>query len=417
MLPILVASAALCVVGLTASRHPTVAWLALIVALVTTTIDLATVGREQRAVLAPETWRWIEIAIVVAALFATASAAAYAADPVRRLGRWVAVVGGIAVGAVFVLGAWALANPDPPSTTGGISPLGDLGLVTRAFLVSATALTIFGLLGDLRPAATRATRRLAVSPPRGRWGYGSAWVRALVDELTPGRARERSAATLERARIARDLHAVVVPDLRRALRQAESGGSVDGLAASLRDALGQVEGMIETRDAIGLEIGGLVPALESLAERIEERSDVRVTIDVLDERLTGTESPPPDVEAAALRVATLALDNVIRHAPGAAVRLTVATGSGSVRLSIEDDGVGLPVDVGRGSERGRGLADMATEAALCGASIHSGRGERGIGTVIAFDWPGSDAPLRDDPQRASDGSTDSGHHDPEPMLP
>ena len=42
MLPFLVASASLCVVGLTMRRHPTVAWLALIVALSTITVDLAT---------------------------------------------------------------------------------------------------------------------------------------------------------------------------------------------------------------------------------------------------------------------------------------------------------------------------------------------------------------------------------------
>jgi signal transduction histidine kinase len=191
----------------------------------------------------------------------------------------------------------------------------------------------------------------------------------------------------ERARLARDLHAVVVPDLRRAISEAERGGSPERLATSLRDALHQVEALMESRDTIGLDIGGLVPALESLAERTEARSEVRVTIDVIDDADGPTAAPPRDVEAAALRVATLALDNVTRHAPAAAVRLTVSRGAERLRLSIEDDGPGVPLDGLGAWETGRGLADMTTEARMCGASLRTRPGERGVGTLIAFDWP------------------------------
>lgn len=393
MMSFLVASAALCVAGLTVRRHPTTAWLALIIGLSTTTIDLATFGREQRPVVAIEAWRWISIAIVLAATASASASAAYAADPAHRLGRWVPLLAGVAVAVVFAVGVWALATPDLSlADIGGRSPLGDLGLVTRAFLVTTVALTTLGLLGDLRPASDRALMRLGATRngrPTGadQLRYAVAWLRALVDELTPGRTQERRAAFTERARLARDLHAVVVPGLRRAIREAERAGSLDRLAGSLRDALSHVEAMMESRDSIGLQIGGLVPALESLAERTEERSDVRVTIDVVDEAARGAGSPPHDVEAAALRVATLALDNVTRHAPNAAVRVSVSTGAESVRITIEDDGPGVPSDAERAEEAGRGLRDMATEAALCGARLRSGRGELGIGTLVAFDWP------------------------------
>jgi signal transduction histidine kinase len=393
LLPFLVAAAALCVAGLTVRRHPTAAWLALILGLSTTTLDLAAYGREQRAVVTPDAWRWISIAIVLAAIASTSAAAAYAADPAHRLGRWVVQLACVAVAAVFAIGVWALATPDPAlASVGSLAPLGDVGLVTRAFLFTTTALTSLGLLGDIRPAAYRASMRLAVTRDRHPTGadqrpYAIAWLHALVDELTPGRTQERRAAMAERARLARDLHAVVVPDLRQAIREAERVGSVDRLARSLRDALRQIEAMMEARDAIGLEIGGLVPALESLAERTEERTDVRVTIDVVDDVAHGAGSPPRDVQAAALRVATLAIDNVTRHAPKAAVRVSVATGAESVRITIEDDGPGVPSDAGRSPDAGRRLRDMATEAALCGGRLRSGRGERGIGTLVAFDWP------------------------------
>ena len=397
MLPFLVASASLCVVGLAMRRHPTVAWLALIVALSTITVDLASFGRDHRADLGPETWRWIALTIVLSAICATSAAVAYAVDPARRASRPVRATGVLTVIVVFGVGAWALATPDPEiALTVAARPLGDLVLVTRAFLITTFAFVVVGLLGDLRPGVERTTRRMASirgrpMRPADALGYAAAWIRIFGEELTPGRAQERRAAIAERARIARDLHAVVVPDLRRALREAENVGSVDRLAASLRDALRQVEAMVETRDAIGLEIGGLVAALESLAERVEDRSDVRVTIDVAESDGQPPASPPPLVAAAALRIAALALENVVRHAPTAQVRIVVSSGPDRVGLSIEDDGPGISPGVERAAlEDGRrGLADMATEAALCGASLRSGLGKHGSGMVVAFDWPAS----------------------------
>lgn len=370
MIPFLIAAGALCVVGLTFRRQPTIAWLAVIVCGATVTIDIATLAREQRLLVADETWRWLAIAIGLSAILSTGAAAAYAADPAHRVARWMPAVAVAAVTVVFVISAWALATPDPAPVIDGTSPLGDLGLVTRAFLITTVALTTVTALGELRPAAHRATRRLEIagSPRRETVGvarYAGSWLRVFRDELSPGREHARRAAMTERARLARDLHAVVVPDLRRAIGEAERVGSAERLATSLRDALGQVEALMQSRDTVGLDIGGLVPALESLAERTEERSDVRVTIDVVDDSAT-VGSPPRAVEAAALRIATLALDNVIRHAPAADVRLTVARRTDCVRLSIEDTGAGLPVVAPPPGEGGRGLADMATEASQIG---------------------------------------------------
>jgi signal transduction histidine kinase len=391
MIPFLIAAGALCLAGLTFRGQPTIAWLAVIVCVATVTIDLATLGREQRFKVAEDTWQWLAIAIALSAILSTSASAAYAADPAHRVARWVPALAAVAVIFVFMVGAWSLASPDPTAELRGTSPLGDLGLVTRAFLITTVALTAITAVGELRPAAHRATRRLEASgvPRResdGAVRYTGAWLRAFIDELSPGREQARRAAVSERARLARDLHAVVVPDLRRAIGEAERAGSPARLATSLRDALGQVEALMESRDSVGLDIGGLVPALESLAERTEERSDVRVTIDIIDDA-GPVGSAPREVEAAALRIATLALDNVIRHAPGSAVRLTVTRTAECVRLSIEDSGPGVSTDAEPASPTGRGLADMATEAGLCGASLRSARGPDGVGTLIAFDWP------------------------------
>ena len=103
----------------------------------------------------------------------------------------------------------------------------------------------------------------------------------FVDEVVPGRDVGRAEAVeTERTRLAADLHAEVLPSLRRALVEAESGGTVERLAADLRSAVDEVESLLVSRRSIVLEEMGLLAAIEWLAERIEDRSDVRVEIEV-----------------------------------------------------------------------------------------------------------------------------------------
>jgi signal transduction histidine kinase len=216
----------------------------------------------------------------------------------------------------------------------------------------------------------------------------------FLDEIAPGRTRARLAAADERTRIAADLHAQVVPAVRRALDEAEHGGSPDRLVETLRAVLADVDAMGAERHSITLDALGLVSAIEQLAERTEERSDVRITIDVASQATPSTmatddgERPPRAVETAALRIAQLALENVVRHAPAATVRLEVVADPGRVRLVVADDGPGLAPRSGETAAAAgrRGLVDMRMAAESCGGSVvvHSGDGR---GAVITFSWP------------------------------
>ncbi len=217
-------------------------------------------------------------------------------------------------------------------------------------------------------------------------------LRVFLDELVPGREAGRAeAAESERGRLAADLHAEVLPSLRRALAEAESGGTVERLAADLRTAVDEVEAMLLARRSIVLEEMGLLSGLEWLAERTEDRSDVRVQI-LVETDASGAASgtgarPPRDVERAAFRVAQLALDNVVRHAPGASVAVRVAVAPGRVHVRVEDDADGPPIDEAGAARRGRrGLADMRAEAQATGASLEIGRGAGGRGTAIDYRW-------------------------------
>ena len=82
-----------------------------------------------------------------------------------------------------------------------------------------------------------------------------------------------------------------------------------------------------SRRSIVLEEMGLRAAIEWLAERIEDRSDVRVEIEVEGDNTVVGEAvtrPPRDAERAAFRVAQLALDNVVRHVPEGVAVVTIA---------------------------------------------------------------------------------------------
>ena len=394
VLPVLIAVAMLCVIGLTRREHPTVAWLATIGVAFVVTIDIATYAREVTPVVDPVSWVWLSIAVSLAATLAVASAAAYGfSRPRLRAGRLGVEATLVAVLVITGIAVWAIANPDVAAFDGRIAAgLGSLGLVTRAFLVLTPLFAAVGVVGDLLPAAERARRRVALTHrgATGRRERAAAWLRAFVDELAPGRSRARWAAVTERTRIARDIHADVVPGLRQALADAERGIPADRLAASLRDVLADIEAVGANAHPIQLEIGGLVSALEWLAERVQRRSGIAVTLEVADPPADGAEAgaPPSDVSSAAFRVAVLALSNVAYHAPQSRSVVRVRSEPRVIELSIIDDGPGISDEalaMARATGR-RGMADMAAEAASCGAIVEVGRGPGEVGTSVSFRW-------------------------------
>jgi signal transduction histidine kinase len=393
-LPALLAGAALLGATLLRARSETGAWLATIVAGAIVTIDLASAARGLRDQVDAAAWDWLTIAIGLAALATVGAAVAYAVSRPSRLGRWVGPAGVVAIGAVLVATAWALAD-DPVSSLVDPSPLGPTGRVTRTFLVVTVGAVLVGLAGDARGPWLRARRRVAAldstTPDASAGPWPSAGVvRAFLDEIRPGRERARQAAVAERARFARDLHADVVPGLRRALALADEGRDLDRLAAQLRSTLAEVEDLGAAEHAVQLDIGGLVAAIEWLAERTEASAGVTVAIDIedpspVDDAAVG--DPPPDVAAAAFRVVGLALDNVVRHAPGSDAAIRVVSTPGRVEVVVTDDGPGLTPEARTAALAAgrRGLVDMTTEAIACGGRLDVGPGPDG-GTRVAFRW-------------------------------
>ncbi len=381
LVPHLWAVAAIVVIALTNTWAPTLAWCAAVVGSAASALAVSGMIREYRATNGFEPAPVLGALVAIAVMVPIAIAAAYATADGRRSRLAVA----LAWGSVAVLGT-GLAASFVGRTLGGY----DGGVPYSVWLAVLAGLTVTGLVRDLRPAFDRTRARVTAEAGGGHRAAGPLSVlRVFVDELVPGREAGRAeAAEDERGRIAADLHADVLPSLRRALAEAEAGGTVERLAADLRMAVDDVESLLVARRAIVLEELGLLAAVEWLAERVEDRSTVRVEIEVAPVDADGGR-PPRDVERAAFRVAQLALDNVVRHALGSHARVSVAASARSVRLRVEDDGDGPPVDEAAATRAGRrGIADMRAEARACGARLDVGRDADGRGTAVELAWPG-----------------------------
>jgi signal transduction histidine kinase len=170
-------------------------------------------------------------------------------------------------------------------------------------------------------------------------------------ELTASRARIVSAADGARRRFERDLHdgaqqrlvslglqlrtaeASVPPEL-HSLREQISGvvGGLTGVSEDLQEISRGIHPAILSR-------GGLGPALKTLARRCTIPVELQLGVD---RRL------PESAEVAAYYVVAEALTNAAKHAQATEVTVTAEADGASLRLSIEDDGIG-GADTGKGS--------------------------------------------------------------------
>jgi signal transduction histidine kinase len=204
------------------------------------------------------------------------------------------------------------------------------------------------------------------------------------------------AAEQERVRLAADLHDGPVQELTalrygltRARDRIQRGQpeQAEGLLAELEDELaagitGLRRVMAELRPAV-LDEQGLEMALHNQVRAFEATSGVACAISAhLHGRLE------PDLETVLYRVTQETLNNVGKHAHASRVTVSLAAENGSVRLRINDDGVGFdPVAAARLLSEGHfGLAGMRERVELAGGhlSIESGPGK---GTTVAVRWP------------------------------
>ncbi len=203
----------------------------------------------------------------------------------------------------------------------------------------------------------------------------------------------QAASQEERNRLARDLHdsikqQIFVIQTAAATVQARLVEDRDGARLALdqvrrsaREAMTEMEVMLDQLRAAPLENNGLVEALKKQCEALEFRSGAQVAFHL--GNLPPNESLAPGAHQAVFRVAQEALANIGRHARASHVRVDLGTTDGNVRLAIEDDGSGF--DPNQGS-RGMGIANMRARADELGGTFEL-LARPGGGTSVSLSVP------------------------------
>ena len=78
-------------------------------------------------------------------------------------------------------------------------------------------------------------------------------------------------------------------------------------------------------------------------------------------------------------IAHNAMTNAFRHSRAGKVTIALSFESNRLRMSVSDDGIGLPDDY---ADRGHGFGRMRTDAERMGGSLEAGGGESGLGTTV-----------------------------------
>lgn len=191
----------------------------------------------------------------------------------------------------------------------------------------------------------------------------------------------------EQRRIGHDLHDSLCQHLtgtamagqvlgeKLAARDLPESGDADRLVALVEEGITLARDLARGLSPVELDAEGLTTALRNLAKTTTERFRVKC-------RLDDPDPAPIDDPAAAIhlfRIAQEAVSNAIRHGRAKNVVIRLAAAPEGVRMTIEDDGSGLP---SRMPERiGMGLNIMQHRASMIGATFEIQRQTPGTRVV------------------------------------
>ena len=183
----------------------------------------------------------------------------------------------------------------------------------------------------------------------------------------------------ERSRIARELHDTLgqnIGALRLELdaleRDSDVAGRVDRLRSLNHAQLDDLRRAIRDLRPAELEERSIVAAIEELAESVELRSGVAISVG-----LPGFEVLPARTAASLFRIVQEALTNAVRHARPTEIGLRGRIEDGLARLTIRDDGGG-----GAQLVPGHGLGFMRDRLAAFGGTLAIESDEDGTTLLI-----------------------------------
>ena len=223
----------------------------------------------------------------------------------------------------------------------------------RILLLLAPALLLFVTAAVAVREATRSARRVRASQLRSR----------ILGEEN------------ERRRWAQELHDQTLQDL--AAIEVRLGVLVRGrdperLVAGLQDVRAMVREEIRTlrhlitqMRPLALDTLGLVPALQDLARKAEDASDLPVRVEL-------GEFPAdldPEVQLTMFRIVQEAVTNAVRHSACSQISISARTIGPLVEVMVHDDGIGLPEQGEAFHGTGFGTSGMVDRAEAIGGRI------------------------------------------------
>ena len=126
-------------------------------------------------------------------------------------------------------------------------------------------------------------------------------------------------------------------------------------------------------------------ALRSHAARFTRMTSIPVEV-----AQSGTEPDlSPVTRSLLFSIAHNALTNALRHAGSSRILIDLAFGEDSLRMSVSDDGAGLPDDY---AQRGHGFRNMDDAAGRAGGYLEVAAGPDGIGTTVSCVIPVTGSP-------------------------
>jgi PAS domain S-box-containing protein len=210
-------------------------------------------------------------------------------------------------------------------------------------------------------------------------------LRALASELTVTEERERR-------RIATELHdgaaqslafaRIQLASARKVIAEAETAKKLDDVSQILRDSLGQIrEVLLDLSSPSMNEIGLGVAISEWLEQQIGRRHGLKTSF--TDQ--CGEVPLDNDVRAMLFRNTRELLTNVVKHARAKTVAVCMESTGVALRITIEDDGVGLdPDNVAEKMNGGFGIFSIRERMLDLGGSLEivSARGKGCEATLV-----------------------------------
>ncbi|MER5754950.1 histidine kinase [Streptomyces sp. NPDC002088] len=226
------------------------------------------------------------------------------------------------------------------------------------------------------------------------------------------------AVAAERARLAREMHDSVAKTLHGVALAAEALATTAGtermdpvlvrqqaelVARSARRAATESRELLtDLRDRTALDATDVLGELATRTSDFSTRTGLPATYHPTGDPVAAAPPLPPAVARQLLTIAGEAMENAHRHAAPTRVDVRAGVHGDLLRISVYDDGRGLPPEttLERLRREGHfGLLGMVERAAAVGARIHIGRGGHTRGTEVSLELELTAAPTREEAPR------------------